>query len=261
MLSEPREQLDKSIESLYSIFATYPLRDPIVACDHCVLPEDHARLRSKPLRDLQEVDLSRYAHKAMTTWGDEFDFRHFLPRLLQLVADGTAWPISVDRIIEYKLNDAQWHRWPEAEQGSIKRYLLALWTYHVTCDDNSDKLQEILISALKAGINVSPYLDVWGSLLPEQIPAVLNLAEFIYTIMLGSDQNWKNYDEAQSSSLDSPYWDDVVVTWLLSPSVKEALLNAIRLPHFSNELPGLNLAMTHLEWLHSIPRVCVSIGY
>ena len=43
-------------------------------------------LIAKRLRDLTDTDLKKYAFKALTTWGNADDFRHFLPRLFELEA-------------------------------------------------------------------------------------------------------------------------------------------------------------------------------
>jgi hypothetical protein len=66
--------------------------------------------------------LDRYLFKAMTTWGTEEDFKHFVPRLLDLYASSTdAW------LLCDKLGYARWRSWPEPEQRAVERYLLALW--------------------------------------------------------------------------------------------------------------------------------------
>src|SRR5689334_4808434 len=76
--------LQASVENLYTVFARYPLAE-IEHCKCCVTPEENARLSAKPLRELTEADFGRYPGKAITTWGHDEDYKHFLPRLLELV--------------------------------------------------------------------------------------------------------------------------------------------------------------------------------
>ena len=42
----------------------------------------------KPLQEPEAEDLGRYSFKAMTTVSDVHDFRHFLPRIKELLALG-----------------------------------------------------------------------------------------------------------------------------------------------------------------------------
>jgi hypothetical protein len=81
------ESLKKSIENLYSVFSKYEIRSFIEGCPCCVSDRDKEKIHSKELRELEEEDLSRYAFKAMTTWGNVDDFKHFLPRILELCID------------------------------------------------------------------------------------------------------------------------------------------------------------------------------
>jgi hypothetical protein len=81
-----------AIEDLYRVFAGCRLDPHVEGCPHCVSDRDHARIHSRPLRSLSGDDLGRYAFKAMTTWGNERDFRHFLPRILELLVSNDLDP-------------------------------------------------------------------------------------------------------------------------------------------------------------------------
>lgn len=63
------EEFKIAIEGLYTTFSPYPSRASIQGCPCCVSQSDKAELHSKLLRQLEEKDISRYAFKAMTTWG------------------------------------------------------------------------------------------------------------------------------------------------------------------------------------------------
>ncbi|EFH85170.1 hypothetical protein [Ktedonobacter racemifer] len=77
--------LQETIEHIYTTFSSYLLHHPVEGCPHCISHEDQERIASKPLRELTEEDLRRYTLKALTTWGDVNDLKHFLPRMLELV--------------------------------------------------------------------------------------------------------------------------------------------------------------------------------
>jgi hypothetical protein len=130
MGADPR-QLD-AIAGLYAVFARYPQRS-IEACPCCVSSEDLTRLARLPLRRLTERHLSTYAVKALTTWGDETDFKHFLPRLFELALDNDSWPLDLDHLA-IKLEYAEWRRWPEHERAAVAELFAAAFTAAVDGD-------------------------------------------------------------------------------------------------------------------------------
>jgi hypothetical protein len=108
--------LQDSIENLYSVFSSFRLRDRIEACNHCHGSKDDQLIRSKPLRLLGVDELHNYLGDAMTTWGDDYDFRHFLPRILELCAldERLTFPFVDESIIFGKLRYGKWRTCPEA---------------------------------------------------------------------------------------------------------------------------------------------------
>ncbi len=126
--ADERKALEVTIERLFQTFARYRLRDRIDGCPHC----NHegafgSVLHVKPLRELTSGDLFQFIWSALTTWGDEDDFRHFLPRMLELLAwrDG----LSDGWIIADKLNYGKWRGWPIEEQESLKQFSRAFSSF------------------------------------------------------------------------------------------------------------------------------------
>ncbi|MDI9309761.1 MAG: hypothetical protein QM535_06065 [Limnohabitans sp.] len=120
------KELKLSIENLYEFFSVYPLGSEITGCPCCVSNTDKEKIHSKPLKELEGEDLDRYAFKAMTTWGNVEDFKHFLPRIFELLSTGN---LLVDTFIVLgKLEYAKWTTWKETEQEVIKVFLLEWWT-------------------------------------------------------------------------------------------------------------------------------------
>ncbi|MEM8677684.1 MAG: hypothetical protein AAGF83_28070, partial [Cyanobacteria bacterium P01_G01_bin.67] len=79
-------ELKQAIADLYEVFEPYHLNSHIVGCPCCVTDDDQKSIRSKILRQLTAEDLNHYAFNAIFTWGEIDDFKHFLPRLLELTA-------------------------------------------------------------------------------------------------------------------------------------------------------------------------------
>lgn len=107
---------------LYRVFARYPLR-PIAGCPCCVSGADEAALHRVPLRELSANALSTFAWKAMTTFGDRDDYRHFLPRICEISEDKPAQLAFKLWLIRRKLDYAGWESWPEDERLAVRRWL------------------------------------------------------------------------------------------------------------------------------------------
>lgn len=113
------------IEQLYRVFSRYPFPADMAGCPCCVSSEHLQLLRSKPLRKLGDQELSRYAFKAMTTWGTTSDFKYYLPRIMELYVSGRD---SFDaRLFMDKLSYGGWRTWPADEREIIVAYMLNWW--------------------------------------------------------------------------------------------------------------------------------------
>ncbi|MCI5058197.1 MAG: hypothetical protein MRY83_18945 [Flavobacteriales bacterium] len=114
--------LQESISNLYNVFAKYTGNEKIEGCPCCVSEEDKLALHAKPLKRLTNQDLLNYAFKAMTTWGTEDDYKHFLPRICELNATGLSY--DEDLLID-KLWYGKWLTWPSEEIDAIRIFLRA----------------------------------------------------------------------------------------------------------------------------------------
>jgi hypothetical protein len=119
-------ELKLSIDKLYEVFSKYP-GNPYM--DGSPLYKDlenwNRLLYSKPLKELSAGDLSEFAARAMTTWGEVNDYKHFLPRILELTAlyDSP----GIIEIIFNKLEYGHFKEWDKYENEAIQEYMLAFW--------------------------------------------------------------------------------------------------------------------------------------
>lgn len=111
--------LAEAIEALYRTFAHYPL-EGLAGCPCCVDEKVRTQLVQKPLRDLGEEDLASYVFNAPHTWGTVSELKYFLPRILELKAQGKIW---VDLQTIYGKFGADW---PDAERAVLLHYTQAL---------------------------------------------------------------------------------------------------------------------------------------
>ena len=125
--------LRAAISGLYATFVSYPLKRVIAGCPHCVSGADSDALHVRALDALTADDVRYYATKAMTTFGDAEDFKHFLPRLLELLAreleaGGAGEDLGFsEEIFGRKLALAGYADWPAVEREAVDRFLDATW--------------------------------------------------------------------------------------------------------------------------------------
>lgn len=120
------EELEIAIQNLYDTFSIYPCNLKMEGCPCCVSDSDKEKIHSKQLRELDEDDLSRYAFKAMTTWGNTNDFKHYLPRIFEILATND---VIIDTfLVLRKLEHGKWQEWSDGEKRAIINFIWAWWT-------------------------------------------------------------------------------------------------------------------------------------
>jgi hypothetical protein len=79
--------LNIATKNLYDVFKKYTiegnLRDR--SCDCCVTDTEIKELLSKDLRTLTEDEIGHFMRSGITTYGEIADYKHFLPRILELM--------------------------------------------------------------------------------------------------------------------------------------------------------------------------------
>lgn len=124
------------------------------------MPADIALIQAKPLRMLTDEELRKYAFKAMTTWGDEKDFKYFVPRLFEIGAEELLYgggELQLEALFG-KLDCACLKEWPVEEQEAVNDYLFCLW--RDTLEHASDA-SEYLGCLVRTNVPLAPFLDYW----------------------------------------------------------------------------------------------------
>ena len=114
--------LNQTIENLYSVFSHYTIESNLRdrCCDCCVTNYEIKSLLSKQLKNLNKDDIGHFMRSAITTYGDVNDYKHFLPRILELLVNNES---LVDDFLTFeKLNYSQWLKWDLKEIKAIKKY-------------------------------------------------------------------------------------------------------------------------------------------
>jgi hypothetical protein len=150
----------------------------------------------------------------MSTWGGEDDFRHYLPRLFELLAfDGGAGDWSDPEITFGKLSYGHWRAWPDDEQTSIIRFFHALWSNVLNHFPHAFEVGSCLCCIGQAVDDVSDYLGAWH--IAKSLTAARHFANFM------EDEPFDRSSEG--ISLVGVWWEDrkkpaeQVVRWLRDP--------------------------------------------
>jgi hypothetical protein len=155
-LAPSQKETQARVTELYTVFRPYATGPASEGCPCCVHETDRRTLRRAPLQELTWSDLSHFARKAITTWGDADSFRHYLPRILELIDDDP----PVDReIILGKLRIAEWRKWPAKEQAAVSGYLFMIWKRLINSPDAD--AEEYLCGFACAGVEMNDFLKAW----------------------------------------------------------------------------------------------------
>ena len=168
--------MNEAIKELYAAFAVDRLPTDHDACPHCVSPEDKRRLYARPLRELSADDLDRYVWSAMTTWGDAALFRHFLPRILELMC--THQFLWDPEILGEKLRYAEWSKWEAQQQTAVGRFFTAWWRGMLRSEVKEDTDPDAFLCMVAcSGLSLEPYLSAWRD--EDSLPATCLLADML----------------------------------------------------------------------------------
>ncbi len=232
-------QMQQSISYLYQVFGKYHLQPHVYGCSCCVSDGDSEMLHRKRLRDLNGDDLYKFAFKAMTTWGDENDFRHFLPRLFELQLSDN--PVLIDNEILFgKLRYGVWRTWPQVEQDAVERFLKAWGRILLDSYPCSTDITEYLCVLALVTEDVRPFLNQWRDQL-HSVPAIRHLAQFAREHAFDSSRFQVNWWR------DVPTQGPIVEQFLRDP-VMESIIEAAYFRHANSEIAEeLELAANSLR--------------
>lgn len=212
--SPEETELRAAIDGLYLAFAYRPLRswtDPCLDC--CATEEQERALHAVPLRELSKEALGPYVSSG-STWGDERDFAHLLPRVFEIVSfDDFDWPVVtllVGRAGESGLAD-----WPPAEVEAVDRWTRAWWRQTLAMDSPVHPPVDVLCAIARAIGDVTAHLADW--IADDRPPASRHLVRLVL-------EEWV----PATRELDDVWWEDVdrgahVGRWIATPPVVERL--------------------------------------
>jgi hypothetical protein len=116
----------EAIARLYEMTSDERPDGPVDGCTHCKSKADMELLGSIERETAPRWLMDDFGFSAMLTWGSERDFRWFLPRILELLADHPGMATGPE-IIASRLHMAGLDEWPDDEQEVVRDAFVALW--------------------------------------------------------------------------------------------------------------------------------------
>jgi len=237
---------DATVRGLYQAFAAYPREQTIEVCPHCVGRPDPEVLPRIRLERLSCPQLSPFAFRAISTWGTADDYRHFLPRVLELAAsaEGRDWPGLDLGVVASKLELAGFAGWPAPERQAVTAYLRDVWDAARAEDPDAGSwsTEEVLAAAARLVDDPAPFLGAWAG--DRSRTSTLRLADLLCAArrpLLEDGDLGVRWRGARGG--------DVVARWLREPARREPLAEALARDAADPEADRLSAGLEALEHL------------
>lgn len=214
----PGAALRQALEGAYTAFAPYqrpavmaasPLRDPVAIL---------RRLTRAPLHEVAGEDIGPYAGWAMTTVGDTDDYKHFLPRILEIAVESGSWMGTHPEIVASRLERAGWRDWPAAEQHAVVAVFAAAFEQASLAHPDYGDASQWLCGLATMGEPVEPPLHAWAA--RRTVDSALHVASFVRSVP----------DLTEPPTDEDAFWADVdpktrlvIAAWIGGREVADAL--------------------------------------
>lgn len=192
--------LELSVEDLYEVFSIYPPVEKMNGCPCCVSETDIEKLHIRPLRELEENDLSKYMFKALTTWGNIQDFKHFLPRLFEVCAKG-GFKGDMGLLLR-KLEYGNFATWPENEKAAVETFIWQWWQHHIATQSYFDL--ETFTDIYKISGDLDRMLECWKTDIQENgFKILVDYIDTYYFDLIYEGKNFKNFNSGDIKKINS----------------------------------------------------------
>ncbi|MFA6967740.1 hypothetical protein [Bosea sp. (in: a-proteobacteria)] len=169
----------EALDQVYRVFARHPPPTRLDASKVEDVDAIRSQLLGKPLASLTADDLGRFAFGAPMTIGTDRDYRHFLPRMLELSLQLNGQPGLDPRTIGARLGYAGWRQWPVEEIAAIEALFAAAWVWRLASRPDHIEATAWLGGMAASGMDINEALTAWEAA-PSQW-AWLHLAQFVLT--------------------------------------------------------------------------------
>lgn len=220
--------MKKTLENLYTVFPAQKFTQ-IDYCDHCHSDQFIEHLFFSNRRDLSSEYLNEYCWSAMSTLGDQDNFMHLLPRVLEYATNSFYQNDFVTdlEVVFSKLHMSKWLDWNPQQVHVIRDYLHQFWESFLLLEP-SEKLvlnsNEVLCAIAQCELDLSWYLDYWQAL--NSHTSKLHAFEFVFSCADGGMFPYLKFDNFWGSSASGT---KQVIEWVQDGWIYQQCLDSIDL--------------------------------
>lgn len=158
----PESELRNALDEVYATFGGYPAPKTLEAPDYRKPKRLLALLTAKPLALLTSDDIGPYTGWAMTTVGGVEDYKHFLPRILELAALGSNVHLCGDpELLANRILYGGFPTWPDKERTAILTVYDAAWRQALRTSPEEVDAEEWLLGLIELGEPIEARLAAW----------------------------------------------------------------------------------------------------
>lgn len=214
----PEPDLQAALNAVYAVFHAYPCPKALEAAPTRDPKRVLAQLSSRGLAELTSDDINGYMGWAMTTIGGVNDYKHFLPRILELAVQGPGRvhvggdPESLARKIVY----GEFAGWPADERAAIVTALDAAWRQALRTSLEEEEAEDWLRGLIALGEPNQERLSAW---LENRAPlAGLHLADAVCSEIFWRENARPPFGPGNEYTMYEAY-----SIWLADGAVRERL--------------------------------------
>jgi len=220
------EKLRHIINQSYSVFSKYSVTAPLDVCTECCMtPNQERSLVSMSVKHIPFELLYEYNTAAKAELPSIEEFKHFVPRFLDLTAElkfvHHSAELTLSRFEYYKKDE-----WTKEESELVQNYAEELFRYFLSIYPlpELEKIDAILIMLYKAKVDIKEVLSDWKKVINRS--SILHLSDLICGGFKG----------AKKELLSSPFADEqiskIIFDWLnsdyelakLKPKIEEIIM-------------------------------------
>lgn len=204
------EELRTIIDQSYSLFSKYRANLPLDVCTECCMTLNQtSELASMSVKQIPFELLYEYNTAAKPTLPNINEFKHFLPRFLELTAELKFLHHSAEIILNrFEYYSAE--EWTKEERETIQCFANELFKYFLTVYPfpELETIDSIIIMLYKAQVDIKEILKGWSTI--ETRSSVLHLSDLVCNGFKGAN------NETLSSGFADNNISKLVYDWLNS---------------------------------------------
>ena len=208
-------ELADILEQAYDTFGSYTVSKPLDVCTACcVVPEQERLLLNPRVREIPFSTLDVWNHAAKTATPSLTEFKHFLPRMLEMVACLEFSSVSPELTLK-SFNYYSQEDWSAAEREVLNTFARAHLRYCLSLYPLTNlniPIDEILMMYWPAPIEISGLLEVWED--ADSLNAMRHFAEFVY----------QNLEASPPPPSQNPFMDQELHRMLVKWATKDQSL-------------------------------------